>query len=328
MNGENWVVKSNALIEAKGRMTALEQKFILNLISEITPDDKDFKEYRLSVAEIKKELGITDKNIYQVLKDVANGLMDRKIEIERINSKGKRSFLVTRYLSSAEYVEGEGEIKVNFDPKLKPYLLQLKEMFTQYQLKNILKLKGSHSIRIYELLKQYERIGKREFEIEELKKLLGVTDGYERFYDFERRILEPSKTEINEKTDIWIDYQKIKEGRRIAKIRFEIEPKFINQENEEIKAYKENGIFDFDNIRKNSGLANENFNDKQVMELYEIAVNMVPEGVSPYEYIRLNYLNMIEKGTAKNKFAWLKKALIEDYAVAKAQISLDYYIND
>jgi len=324
MNGENWVVKSNALIEAKGRMTALEHKFIINLISEITPNDKDFKEYQLSVTEIKKDLKITDKNIYEVLKDVANRLMDRKIEIEMINEKGKRAFLITRYLSSAEYVEGEGKIKVNFDPKLKPYLLEIKERFTQYQLKNILSLKGAHSIRLYELLKQYEKIKKREFEVEEIKKLLGLDENYSVFKDFERRVLAPAKEEINEKTDIWIDYNKIKKGRKIEKIIFNIEIKDIEEQGIE-GLYRKTEI---ENIKKNCGLDNENFNTKQILELYEIAVDKTSgNDIYPYEYIRLNYLNMIEKNTVRNKFAWLKKALEEDYAKAVGQISLNYYIN-
>lgn len=311
MNGENWVVKSNVLIEAKGRMTALEHKFIINLISEITPNDKDFKEYELSISEIKKDLKITDKNIYEVLKDVANRLMDRKIEIERINEKGKKSFLVTRYLSSAEYVEGEGKIKVNFDPKLKPYLLEIKERFTQYQLKNILSLKGAHSIRLYELLKQYEKIRKREFEIEELKKLLGVEDGYDRFYDFEKYVLKPAKDEINEKTDIWIDYEKIKKGRKIEKINFKIEPKFTEEdpelyETEEIKL-----------IREKAGMKDEKLNAKQIQELYEIAVEKTDRfNLDPYRYMDLNYQYSLKK-SEKNLFSFLKSALEKDYAKAK-----------
>lgn len=54
-----------------------------------------------------------------------------------------------------------------------PYLLQLKERFTRYELKNILYFKNKYSIRIYELLKQYEKIGKREINIKELRGYLG-----------------------------------------------------------------------------------------------------------------------------------------------------------
>lgn len=317
MNGEKYIIKSNKLIEAKGRMTSLEQKFILSLISEIQPTDKDFKDYYINVQDLKHGIGATYNNIYELLKEVANSLMDRKIEIEQVNSKGKKEFLITRYLSSAKYIEGEGCIKVSFDPELKPYLIEIKEMFTQYQLKNVLSLKGSHSIRIYELLKQYEKISKREFDLVEFKRFLGVENEYDRIYDLEKRVLKPAKTEINKHTDLLIDYEKIKKGRKTIGIKFVIETKTDEKIKQIEKLYSNDEIQD---IQIKSGLENEKFNSKQVMEIYEIAVlKTYSTSISPFEYIRLNYLNMLEKGTVRHKFSYLKKSLEEDWACAAIQ---------
>lgn len=324
MNENNLVVKANKFIEAKGRMTTLEQKLIAGLISEISPEDENFKEYDLSISELRKELRITDTRVYETLRETANNLMKKEIVLEELTPKGKKKFIVTRIIASAEYVEGEGHIKITFAPVLKPYFLGLRNQFTKYQLKHILNLKGSHSIRIYELLKQYERIGKREFEVKVLKELLGVGEGYERFYDFERYVLKPAKKEINEKTDIWIDYKKIKEGRRIAKLKFEIESKFISQENEEIESYKENGVFDFDGIRKSSGLENERFSDKQILKLYEIACEKTENSnKSPFDYIKYYYNDMVQRDTANSRFGYLKNSLKKDYLNFLTQVTFD-----
>ena len=48
-----------------------------------------------------------------------------------------------------------------FDPKLKPYLLQLKDQFTSIALQYAIQLKSLYAIRIYELLKQYQRLKQR-----------------------------------------------------------------------------------------------------------------------------------------------------------------------
>lgn len=327
MREENWVVKANKLIEAKGRLGMVEQKLFASLISEIKAEDKDFKQYILEIKDIAEFMKLSSKAVYDQIKTAARNLRNKEIVIENVDERGKKSFLVTSLLSSARYKEGEGYLEVYIDPNLKPYLLAINgkdTYFTKYMIKNILKLNSSYSIRIYELLKQYEKIGKREFETDKLKELLGITNEYKRFYDFERYVLKVAKVEINEKTDIWIDYEKIKVGRSIGKIKFTIEGK-IDKEKALVDALYDKQ--EIEGIKRKCGLNGTDFNSKQIMELYEIAVKKTESAdIDPHEYIKLNYNNMIDKGSARNKYAWLKKALEEDYAKAMAQISIDYYI--
>lgn len=314
MHENNWVVKANKFIEAKGRLGILEQKFMGALISEISTDDKDFKDYKIDVREVAEFLNLNSKAVYEQIKTVTRNLRKKEIFIEEEDEKGKKSFLVTGFLSSAQYKEGEGFVEVRIDPNLKPYLIAIngkETYFTKYMIKNILKLHSSHSIRLYEFLKQHEKMRKREVEINQLKDFLGITDEYKRFYDFERYVLSSAKDEINEKTDIWIDYEKIKKGRKIEKINFKIEPKFTEEdpelyETEEIKL-----------IRKKTGLKDEKFNAKQITELYEIAVEKTERfNLDPYRYIELNYKYALKK-SEKNLFSFLKSALEKDYAKAK-----------
>ncbi|MGO1581559.1 replication initiation protein [Senegalia sp. (in: firmicutes)] len=316
MNGENWVVKSNIFIESKAKMTSLEQKIILALASEISIDDEDFKDYEFSIKEFIELTGSDETVVYKRIHDSARRLMQKIITFERDNA-----IITTALLSSAKTIKGEGKIIFRFDKELKPELLQLKELFTQYQLKNVLKLSGSHSIRIYELLKQYEKIRKREFEVNKIKTLLGLSEEYSRFYDFERYVLKPAKEEINEKTDIWIDYKKIKEGRRIGKIIFEIYSKHAEtEETKMIEAlYSDEEIED---IKTKSGLRNTTFNKKQIMELYEIAVEKTEDkDIEVYRYISDNYIYTLQKAP-KNKFSYFKKALKEDYSNSLIQLHM------
>ena len=51
------------------------------------------------------------------------------------------------------------------------------------------------------------------FTIKELRKYLGIEeDEYKRFDNFEMRVLKATKEEINEYTDLIIDYEKIKKA--------------------------------------------------------------------------------------------------------------------
>jgi plasmid replication initiation protein len=72
------------------------------------------------------------------------------------------------------YNESEGAIDIRFDPFLRPYLLELKKEFTSYKLENVIKLKSSYAIRIYELLMQYEKIRERTILLSDLRKMLGA----------------------------------------------------------------------------------------------------------------------------------------------------------
>lgn len=328
LSGEHYVTQHNKLIEHRGNMTLLEQKIIRAVVSQIRMDDEDLKEYELSIADFKELTKTNRKDLYEQVKEVAEKLIDRKIEIQSINEKGKRGFYLTRYIWSAEHVEGEGYFKIIIDPKLKPYFLELKDQFTQYQLKYVMQMKSVHALRVYELLKQYENTAtkKREFELEELKKNLGIEDGYSAFKDFEKRVLAVAKKEINALTDIEIDYKKLYQGRgkKVVGIEFSIDTK-ISDEKKYVTWLNE--TYDVAGIKARAGLSKERFNSKQIMELYEVACDKTANSnadIDPFEYIRLNYLYMIEKGTHRSKYKYLFSALQEDFASAAAQIGIGY----
>ena len=76
---------------------------------------------------------------------------------------------------------------------------------------------------MYELLKSYEGIGKRVFDIEELKQILGVDDKYTKYANFKKRILLKAQRDLAEHTDIRFSFEEISESsRRVEKIAFKI----------------------------------------------------------------------------------------------------------
>ena len=131
------VVKSNALIEAKYKLSLNEQKIMYILISQIKPDDEIFKIYSIKIKKLMDILGIENKTYYSVLRELLRGLKKKEIIIENLKFKGH--FLDMNWLASAEYV-GDGVIEIEISQKLKPYLLQLKTHFTVLELDRILKL--------------------------------------------------------------------------------------------------------------------------------------------------------------------------------------------
>jgi plasmid replication initiation protein len=220
----NIVRKSNSLIEASYKLSVNQQKIVLLLASSIKPGDENFQPYQINIKEFAKLLGLKNKNFYSEIDALTSDLRNKELVLS-----SKQSLLRISWLSSVEYFKGTGIIELCFDPKLKPYLLQLKKRFTTYRLKEVIQLKSSFSIRIYELLKQYVKIGERIFLLETLKASLGIgPTKYSLYGDFKKRVLLVAQSEVAEKTDISFEFKEIKEGRKVVKIKF-----IINSQNTE-----------------------------------------------------------------------------------------------
>ena len=222
------IKKDNDLINAKYRLGIHEQRLLFAVLGVIRTDDKVFNKYTLDLRELAELHGITASNdLYKQLHQAAEELLRTVVDL----SIGK-TVRKTTWLNFVEYVPNEAQLKVTINDDLKPYLLQLKANFTQYQFAAVANFKNSYSIRFYELLKMRQNMGKGgqfyvEYALVELKKLLGIPkDEYKKFDHLKTRIIEPSIKEIDTQTDlniVQVDY--LKKGRAIHAIKITAEPK-------------------------------------------------------------------------------------------------------
>lgn len=222
------VTKSNYFIMNSSYDLSLEeQKIILTLASMVQPTDEEFKPYKFKIADFINLLGIENQSKYTKVPKITKELMKKVFEIK----EGKKTIQVS-WLSSAEYEEGSGMVELEFSPKLKPYMLQLKKRFTQYQLSNILRMKSKYSPRIYEILKcnKFKHQEYIEMEIEELRRLLKTENVYPKYADFKRKIIIQVQRELQEVSDISFDFEEIKTTRKVTSIRFYIKDNSVKKE--------------------------------------------------------------------------------------------------
>jgi len=220
---EYMIIKSNDLIQkSRFQLSVQEQKIILHVISKIKPNDEDFILQTIKIPDFCKICGIdyeSGKN-YKNIKDTIKTLADKSVWLTLDDG----SETLIRWINKAWINKRSGMIKIRLDDDMKPYLLQLQERFTQYELFYTLAMQSQYSIRVYELLKSYENLNTKTFYIDDLKKIL-MCEHYIRFPDFKRKVLDISMREINQFSDLSIRYKTIKEGRRFAKIEFTIKIK-------------------------------------------------------------------------------------------------------
>lgn len=224
MNKDYIVTQANELIMAKQTkpLSLREKRLIVTLVSMIEPQDEAFKEYNIRLREFYKLLGLNEDVHYSQLKQVVDDLMSKVIEIPL----GEGGWLKTHWVSRATYIEGEGMIKLSFDPHLREYLLMLKKAFTSYKLNNVLSLQSTYGLRLYEILKSWEYVKSekaRTVELIRLREMLGVdSKTYPKYSNFKIKVLNKAIEEINSKTDLNVNFKEIKESRRVIALEFSI----------------------------------------------------------------------------------------------------------
>lgn len=237
-NRYNTVSKANELIQkSRYSLSTQQQKIILYLISQINPYATEFKKTTFKIKDFCQVCGIDcgNGNNYITLKEQIKKIADKSCWIKLEN--GKETLL--RWIEKPYIDENNGTIEIVFDKDMKPYLLQLKERFTQYELCFPLLFKSKYTIRLFELLESYHfhKLEQMyiEFSVEELKRLLDC-ENYKQFKDFNTRVLKPAVNELNEKSMYNIDFDCLKDGRKIVKIRFN---KVIKNTLEQLKTRSE-----------------------------------------------------------------------------------------
>jgi plasmid replication initiation protein len=225
------IKKSNNLVESRYKFDIWETRFFLSILSNIQKENTDFKTYRIRYKDVIKTFGLKSGDAYASLRDAAKSLMRKTVRtsysLNGVAREQERNLISTiDYMAEGQVgTENHEYIDVVVHEEMKPFLLQLSKNFTAYDLRNVAQL-GVYSIRLYELLKQYESIGSRTLKVDEMKAMFELNTEYPKYNDFYRWVIKPSEAEINKHTDLSIiEIEKLKEGRKVVALRFKFKAK-------------------------------------------------------------------------------------------------------
>lgn len=218
--GNKLVVKDNDLIQkARYNLTLNQQKIIAYLISKIKPTDTELQKYDISIKDFCELCGIDRNYFYTEIREIIDNLDNKSFWVETEDKVFK-----FRWFSEVEILKGTGTVRILLNSNIKKYLIDLSKNFTQYELYNILALRGKYSIRLYEWFKSYSFLKEKQINIDEIKKIL-MAENYVNFKDFRNRVLDRSISEVNQYTDITVSYATINKGRKVVGLIFYIKQK-------------------------------------------------------------------------------------------------------
>jgi plasmid replication initiation protein len=122
--------------------------------------------------------------------------------------------------STAKYNKKEGRITVKFTDDIMPYLAQVRQKFVLYNLKEIANFGSLYTTRLYELIQEFKDTGCMIKSINQLREAFAVGNNFKLYSDFKRRTFEHACQEINDNYQMNLEFEEIKESRKVVAIKF------------------------------------------------------------------------------------------------------------
>lgn len=220
MTSQNLVYKSNDLMTANYKLTVPEQRIILMCIAKISRDPTqvvtDEKMYTFTAREYAEMCEISLMAAYSDIKEAADQLFERRV-IFNLHDRERK----TRWIQTADYVDGEGRVELRFSKEILPLLGNLRSNFTKYSLNAVARLSSPHAFRMYDLIARhrFKCNPTVQISIDQIRFCLALDNAYPLYADLRKRVIEPALKMIDDLTDIKINgFEPIRENRKIVAI--------------------------------------------------------------------------------------------------------------
>ena len=240
------VVEHNSLITSIAKMDKTPLKMFELAVSLIdTENPPEDQTVYLSKRELFAFFKVDDSNKHSRFKEAIEKMQKQAFfQIKKEHDKGFK-FVSIVPIPYVEWTDYNDEVKIEFHREIMPYLINLKNNFTQHALSDIAELNSKYAIILYRWLSmnynQYDHYsvkgGRREKQVEsyrnpeismhDLRQMTDTVDEYKRFYNFEKWVLKEPLSEITNHTTLNVTYKKIKKGRSIDSIVFHITKKQV-----------------------------------------------------------------------------------------------------
>ncbi len=314
----SFVITSNDLIEAKYNYSLWEKRVFVYMISTMKRDDTGFKPVRIYIRDLMRFFETHSNNDYSVIRAIPETISKKPFYVPYHTKDGGKRWSIINVLSIGtqpevgDRSEGNAYIELKFNSDLMPYLLELKEKFTKYDVRNITGLKSIYSIRLYEYLKENEfRKGVFEVSIDELKDMFYMSakdnngkELYPLYGDFKKRVLLKAQEDLLEHCDIKFSFWEKKQGKKVVAVVFEItvnEKQKIATKSSYGNDFVKNNTEPVEIKKMRQELFNALYSQAKVLEISESALLMLIENYTP-EAVRQGFdYTMLEFNKGKIK---------------------------
>lgn len=313
-NLDDYVIKKhNAIINRSHAPTASAEKvfsaFLLVARSYLkTYGEPDHGYYTTTIKFLRNFAGIKGTS-NELIKDVFTSLQTCPWQFDLLLEDEKQEWRSFAPLSEVR-IDKFGVVKFFFAPSIQEALTN-PSIYTMIDLKIVRGLKSVYSIALYEL--GMSHIGRKvDFSVVDLRKYMGVEEGvYQKITDLRRYVVEVAVKEVNDKTDILVEYLILRNGERgsISGFSFsfsQLDEAEILPESYQIELIAELSVLMPEKIRTQRGIT-------PLLKRY-----LESKG---FDYVHSNIVYFVERLEDKNQKpipnpgGYLRRVLEDDYGV-------------
>lgn len=216
------VVIANVVTRAAQSLTLAEKRILMAGIARLGGKNEMV---RITADEYAEAYDVSLDTAYDQLKSAVENIFNRYLQFQVMEGK-KEGIERIRWIGGYRYFDTEGYVRFGFSSQIFPYLFELVDNFTKYQLKQAAALRSLYSWRLLELFEQMrdkvDGEGWLSIPIEEFWHAMEATESYKKNFNLLKvRIIEPAVKELREKDGWVIDWKAEKRGRRVAILKFE-----------------------------------------------------------------------------------------------------------
>jgi plasmid replication initiation protein len=331
-NEKRIVYKRNELILGRYMLTTKSHKFLNAILTFINPYSAELKPMSIRVTDIARVLNISRTAVYKSMKEISNELIalsvvldqsrktwdaHQKAEIEQAHRENRpvrkivkpddKSWEHVPIFSKIAYNNSAQSVFIEYHEDAIPFLSNLKGHYTYYHLTEILAVRSSYAIRLYEICRSMltlpyvekgQTVAEKRFDYQEFRDVLGVVAmSYDTFNKFEGKILKPAMIALRS-TDLVFSYKALRRTPNSKPYAIIIVTSVNLQSNIGRQIETDNGSW---------RIFIKTFTDPQKNRISKFSDTRIKRNV---EYFQQKH----DETTIKSPKAWCIKAIREDYA--------------
>ena len=191
------------------------------------------RSYVIKREEFQSVTGIKSNHLAREINKVREGLGTKVINTPHpLDKKNIHSGETIPWFSKISFLDSYGVMTFKFnDEAIKRLAAFVKYSKIKFEYISLLKNHNAlFSYIFFKILKDSSRYNDFVIDVSDFKERLGLATKYVKIKQFKDKVLDVITKEINEFTDLNIDYELIKEGRSFSKIKFTFDYKSENLE--------------------------------------------------------------------------------------------------
>lgn len=220
VQGDVWI--SDAINRAAHRLSLPEKRLVFLAAATMDYKGGAVPEITITAQDYADTFCVSINEGYRQLEAAGKALFDKKITWKSVSESGSIGTATLHWVQFAEYMPGEGRIKIQLAEKTALHMSMLAktlEGYTRYPLEQVARLKSINSWRLLDLMMRFAEKGILRISVDDFCFRMDLPEKYlEDFGAIRKRVIDPALNELRLRLPVVCDVEK--RGRKVDMLEF------------------------------------------------------------------------------------------------------------